>query len=70
MSEVNEHINLVLTSDNPDWDPSSSIYAQQESAMENYKGEIITRKKPNREVLSVKVPLPPGPKTNTPIAQP
>ena len=29
MSEVNEHTNLVLTSENPDWDPSSSIYAQQ-----------------------------------------
>ena len=28
-SEINEHTNLVLTSENPDWDPSSSIYAQQ-----------------------------------------
>ena len=31
MSEVNEHINLVLTSENPDWDPSSPIYAQQQA---------------------------------------
>ena len=31
MSEINEHTNLVLTSENPDLDPSSSIYAQQES---------------------------------------
>ena len=38
--------------------------------MTNWKGEIRTRKKPNREVLSVKVPLPPRPKTNTPTAQP
>ena len=29
MSEVNEHINLVLTSENPNWDPISPIYAQQ-----------------------------------------
>ena len=68
MSEVNEHINLVLNYDNPDWDPSSPIYAQQESAMKNWKGEIITRKKTNWEVLSVKVTLPPRPKTNTPTA--
>ena len=60
MSEVNE--------DNPDWDPSSSIYDQQESATTNWKGEIRTRKKPNLEVLSVKVPLPPRPKTNNPTA--
>ena len=70
VSEVNEHINLLLTSENPDWDPSSPIYTQQESTMENCKGEIRTRKKPNREVLSSKVPLPPRPKTNTPTAQP
>ena len=38
--------------------------------MKNWKGEIITRKKPNREVLSAKVPLPPRPNTNTPTAQP
>ena len=48
MSEVNEHTNLVLASENPDWDPSSYIYAQQESAMKNWKVEIRTRKKPNR----------------------
>ena len=47
MSEVNEHINLVLTSEKPDWDPSSPIYAQQESEMKNWKGEIRRRKKPN-----------------------
>ena len=70
MSEVNEHINLVLTSENPDWDPSSLIYAQQESAMKNWKGKIRTGKKPNRKVISVKVPLPLRPKTNTPTAQP
>ena len=68
MSEDNAHINLVLTSDNPDWDPSSSIYAQQESAMTNWKGETRTRKKPYREVLSVKAPLPPRPDTKTPTA--
>ena len=38
--------------------------------MTNLKGEVRTRKKPNWEVLSVKVPLPPSPKTNTPTAQP
>ena len=65
MSEVNEHINLVLTSENPDWYPSSPIYAQQESEMTNWKGEIITREKPNQEVLSVKVPLPPRPNRTT-----
>ena len=70
MSEFNEHTNLVLTSENPVWDPSSSIYAQQESAMTNLNGEIITRKKPNQEVLSIKVPLLPRPKTNTQTAQP
>ena len=70
MSDVNEHINPVLTSENPDWDPISPIYAQQESAMTNWKGEIRTRKKPNWEVLSVKVPLPPRPNKNTPNAQP
>ena len=48
MSELNEQTNLVLISENPDWDPSSSIYAQQESAMNNWKGEIRTRKKPNQ----------------------
>ena len=47
MSEVNEHTKLVLTSENPDWDPSSSIYAQQESVMTNCKVEIRTRKTPN-----------------------
>ena len=70
MSEVNEHTNLVLTSENPDWYPSSPIYAQQESTMTDWKVEIRTRKKPNLEVLSVKVPLPPRPKTNTPTAKP
>ena len=70
MSEFNEHTNLVLTSENPVWDPSSSIYAQQESAMTNLNGEIITRKKPNWEVISVKVTLTPRPKTNTPTSQP
>ena len=70
MSEVNEHTNLVLTSENPDWCPSSFIYSQQESAMKNWKGEIRTRKKPNRGVLSVKVPLPPRPNTNIQTAQP
>ena len=70
MSKVNEHINLVLNSKNPDWDPSSPIYAQQESAMKHWKGEIRTRKKPNREVLSDTFPLPPRPKTNTPTSQP
>ena len=48
MSEVNEHTNLVLTSYNPDWDPRSPIYSQQEISMTNWKGEIRTRKKPNR----------------------
>ena len=38
ISEVNEHTNLLLTSDNPVWDPRSPIYAQQESAMTNWKG--------------------------------
>ena len=70
MPMVNEHINLILASDNPYWDPSSTIYAQQESAMTNWKGEIRIRKKPNWEVLSFKVPLPPRPKTITPTAQP
>ena len=42
MSEVNEHINLLLTSVNPDWDPSSPIYDEQESGMKNWKGEIRT----------------------------
>ena len=63
MSEVNEHTNLVLTSENPHWDHISSIYYKQESAMTNWKGEIRKRKKPNQEVLSVKVPLTPRPKT-------
>ena len=70
MSEVYEHTNLLLTPEKPDWYPSSSIYAQQESAMTNFNGEIITRKKPNWEVISVKVTLTPRPKTNTPTAQP
>ena len=60
MSEVNEHTNLLLTSENSDWDHRSPIYDQQESAMTNWKGEIRTRKKPNQKVLSVKVPLPQG----------
>ena len=38
--------------------------------MTNWKGEIITRKKPNREVLSVKVPLTPRPRKNTPNPKP
>ena len=38
--------------------------------MTNWKGEIRTRKRPNREVISVKVFLPPRPKTNTPTDQP
>ena len=63
-------INLVLTSENRDWNPSSPIYAQQQIAIKNWKGEIRTRKKPNREVLSVKVPLPKIPKINAPTAQP
>ena len=29
ISKVNDHINTVLTSENPDWDPSLPIYAQQ-----------------------------------------
>ena len=70
MSEVNEHTNLVLTPENPDWYPISYIYAQQESAITNWKGEIRTRKEPNREVLNVKVTLTPRPNTNTPTAQP
>ena len=70
MSEVNEHIKLVLTSENPDWDPSSSIYAQQEIVMTNWKGEIRTRNKPNQEVLSFKFTLTPRPNKNTPTAQP
>ena len=36
----------------------------------NWKGDIITRKKPNWEVQSVKFPLTPRPKTNTPTSQP
>ena len=47
MSEVNEHINIVLTSENPGWGPSSPIYSQQKIEMINWKGEIRTRKKPN-----------------------
>ena len=70
MAEVNEHTNMALTSEDPDWDPISPIYEQQESATTNWKGEIRTGKKHNREVLSVKFPLPPRPKTNTPTAQP
>ena len=42
MSEVNKQINLVLPSENPYLDPSSPIYAQQESDMTNWKGEIRT----------------------------
>ena len=38
--------------------------------MTNWKGKIRTRKKPNREVLSVKFPLPPRPKTKTPTDKP
>ena len=38
--------------------------------MKNWKGEIRTRKKPDWKFLSVKVPLPPRPKTNTPTVQP
>ena len=38
--------------------------------MTNWKVEIRTRKKPNWEVLSVKVPLPPRSKTNTPTTKP
>ena len=38
--------------------------------MTNWKGEIRTRKKPNWEVLSVKVPLPPMPKEKTPTDKP
>ena len=63
-------INLVLTSENRDWNPSSPIYAQQQIAIKNWKGEIRTRKKHNQEVLIVKVPLLPRLKTNTPTAQP
>ena len=70
MSDVNEHINLVLTSENPDCDPRSPIYAEQESAIKNWKGYIRTRKKPNWEVLSVKVILTQRQKKNTPTAQP
>ena len=47
MSEVNEHINLVLTSYKPYWDPSSPIHDKQESERENWNREIRTRKKPN-----------------------
>ena len=61
MSEVNEHIKLILTSENPDWDPISPIYAQQEGDKKNWKGDIRTRKKPNRKVLSYKDPLTPMP---------
>ena len=68
MSELNEYTNLVLTSENPDWDPRSTIYAQKESTMKNWKVDIRTRKKPNQEVLSVKFPLSPRPNTNTPTA--
>ena len=70
MAEVNEHINLILISEHPDWDPSSPIYVQQEDAMKNWNGDIRTRKKLNREVLSVKSPLPPRPKKNTPTPKP
>ena len=70
MSEVNEHIKLVLTSENPDWDPISPLYAQQESEMTNWKGQIRKRKKPNMDVLSVKFPLPPIPDTTTPNPNP
>ena len=70
MSEVNEHINLVLTSEYPYWGVRSPIYGQQESAMKNWKEEIRIRKKPNLKVLSVKIFLHPRPKTNIPTAKP
>ena len=66
MLEVNEHTDLVLTSENPDCYPSRSIYSQQESAMANRKGETRTRMKPNWEVLSVEFPFPPKAKDKNP----
>ena len=60
--EVNGHPNLTLTSEHPEWDPSSSIFSQQEEAMTNWKGEIKNRSKPNRQVLAVQVPTPLPPK--------
>ena len=66
--EVNNCNSLVLTSEHPDWDPGSPIYAEQERAMTNLNGDIRTRKKPNRKVLGVQAPLPPRPSSH--VAQP
>ena len=61
LQEVNQYHNLTLTSEHPEWDPSSPIFSQQERAMTNWKGEIKTRSKPDRKILSVNTPLPPRP---------
>ena len=50
-----------MTSEHPECNPNSTIFAGQENAMINWKGEIKTRKKSDRKVLSVKVPLPSQP---------
>ena len=67
LQEVNQYNNLTLTSEHPDWDPSSHIFSHQEKAMTNWKGEIKTRSKPDRKVLSINIPLPPRPPINPPI---
>ena len=66
---MNQYHNLTLTSEHPEWDPSSSIFSQQENAMIKWKGEIKTRFKPDRKVLSVNKPLPPIP-SNNPLSPP
>lgn len=70
--EVNGNPNLTLTSEHPEWDPSSSIFSQQEEAMTNWKGDIKNRRKPNRQVLAVQAPtpLPPRPIENPAPAPP
>ena len=70
MKEVNAHQNLQLTSENPEWDPSSTIYEEQENDMTNWNGEMRTRKKHNRKVFRVKVPLSPIPSSVTPAPVP
>ena len=35
IDEVNEYVNLTLTSEHPEWNPNSTIFAEQENAMTN-----------------------------------
>ena len=39
IQEVNEHMNIALTTEHPEWNPNSTIFSQQENAMTNWKGE-------------------------------